>query len=166
MRCPRCNSEMTCKPGNHLYDECGVDNVTLKQIDIYSCTCGEKIVLIPEVAELHNLIGLQLIKKKSLLSGKEIRFLRKNMGLTAKKLADYIGVENVTISRWENSKNPISKPHDLFLRVVYSNIKGISPRETRHLIEDDFKRVQPKQKKVQSYTIPRNEWSGPVCAPA
>jgi putative zinc finger/helix-turn-helix YgiT family protein len=164
MKCPQCNSEMECKAGTHHYEESGLDNVIVKGIDICACVCGEKIVCISKIDELHKLIGVHLIKKKSLLNGKEIRFLRKNMGLTATKLAAYMGVDNATISRWENTKHPITKPHDLLLRVVYSNIKGISQNETKNLIEDEFKKVLPKQKKQQKFTI----WADRLdaCVPA
>lgn len=104
--------------------------------------------------QLNSLIGLNLIKKKSLLSGKEINFLRKNMGLTATKLSLYIGVDNATISRWENGTQNISKPHDYLLRLVYSSIKSIPAEKIKHLIEKDFKEIKPKQKKISKYKIP------------
>ena len=90
------------------------------------------------------------------------------MGLTATKLAGYLGVDKVTISRWENAKSPITKPHDLFLRVVYSSFKEISSKETKQLIEGDFMKVQAKQKKVRSYTIRPNQWfdAANACATA
>ncbi|MEA3428750.1 MAG: helix-turn-helix domain-containing protein [Thermodesulfobacteriota bacterium] len=106
------------------------------------------------VPQLNSLIGLNLIKKKSLLSGKEINFLRKNMGLTATKLSLYIGVDNATISRWENGTQNISKPHDYLLRLVYSSIKSIPAEKIKHLIEKDFKEIKPKQKKISKYKIP------------
>ena len=159
MQCPKCNSEMVCKEGTHHYRESGLDSVYLKGIEIYTCDCGERLISIPAVPELHTLIGRFLIKKNSPLSGKEIRFLRKNMGLTATKLVDYIGVNIATISRWEKGKYPITKPHDILLRVVYANIKGISNEEIQHFIKDDFKKIQPKQKNISRHYIKPEQWS-------
>jgi putative zinc finger/helix-turn-helix YgiT family protein len=150
---------MKCKESTHHYKESGLDYVYLKGIEIFYCDCGEKIVSIPAVTELHSTIGRFLLKKKSLLNGKEIKFLRKNMGLTAKKLADCLGVNNASISRWENNKIIITKPHDLLLRVVYASIKGIPNDEIKNIIEVDFKKIQPKQKKTTKRTISRDQWS-------
>ena len=158
MKCPECNSEMVRKTESHHYTESGLDDVYLKGIEICKCSCGEKIVNIPAMPELHSLLSLSLIKKTSLLNGKEIRFLRKNMDLTAKKLSKYIGVDNATLSRWETGNQAIDKSHDRLLRLIYSNIKHLSPEETRHLIEKDFEKIQPEQKAVPPHTIPVDEW--------
>ena len=116
-------------------------------------------MIIPNITQRHSLIGLSLIKKKALLTGKKIRFLRKNIGLTAKKLSSYLGVNNATISRWENGSQAIHKAHDRFLRLVYSNIKGISQEEVKHLIEEEFNEITPEQKDMPSFTIPLDKWS-------
>lgn len=168
MNCPSCNSKMVCKVGNHLYKESGLNNIVLNGIKIGKCSCGEKVVFIPAIPSLHKLIGAQLINKKSLLNGNEIRFLRKNMSLTAKKLSGYLGVDNATISRWENGKQPIAKSNDLLLRLVYSVIKDLSFEETKHLVEENFKNVKPQQKKMPKRTISLDKLSNQynVCQPA
>jgi putative zinc finger/helix-turn-helix YgiT family protein len=168
MKCPKCNSDMDCKEDTHHYRESGLDYVYLEGIERYTCKCGERVVSIPAIPKLHTVLGRFLIKKNSLLNGKEIRFLRKNMGLTATKLADYIGVDNATISRWENDRHPITKPHDLFLRVVYSNIKDIPAEEIKHIIQDEFKKVKTKSENITHHYISLDQWSKPdrACASA
>ena len=168
MKCLKCNSKMNCKESTHHYMESGLDYVYLKGIEIYTCDCGERIISIPSIPELHTTIGHFLLKKKALLNGKEIRFLRKNMGLTAKKLAGYIGIDNASISRWENDQSPSTHPHDLLLRVVYASIKCIPNDEIKNIIEDDFKNIQPKQKKITKRTISLDQWTKPrtACSPA
>ena len=108
---------------------------------------------IPAMPELHSLIGLNLIKKKSLLNGQEIRFLRKNIGLTATKLSKIVGVDNATMSRWENNNQSIDKSHDRLIRLIYSNIKAIPTIEIKHLIEEDFAKIKPQKKDTPQYTI-------------
>lgn len=154
MKCPVCNSETVCARDTHHYTESGLDYVYLEGVDVCKCSCGEAIVSIPAMPQLHSVIALAIIKKKSLLIGQEIRFLRKNMGLTATKLSKIIGVDNATISRWENGSQTITKPHDHFIRLVYSNIKGIPEDEIKHLIQEDFEGIEPKQKKILQYIIP------------
>ena len=46
------------------------------------------------------------------MSGAEIRWIRKKLNLTQVEFAQRLGVQYVTISRWENS---INKPHPLGL---------------------------------------------------
>lgn len=159
MKCPSCKNEMICGPGEHHYKESGLDNVYLLGIEICECACGEKVFNIPAVTELHRKIAFDLIKKKSLLNGKEIRFLRKSMGLTAINLAKIIGVDNATVSRWEQSNQFIGKAHDRLLRLVYLNIKGIPAKQTEHLIKENFTEILPVQKDVPRYMIPLDEWS-------
>ena len=159
MRCPVCDSKTDCQTGKHQYVESGLDNIIISGVEICICSCGEEIVSVPAVPELHSLIGLYLVKKKALLIGKEIRFLRKNIGLTAKKLSGYLGVDNATISRWEKGNQAINKANDRFLRLVYCNIKGISQEEIKHLIEEEFSGIKPRQEKVPNYIIPIDKWS-------
>ncbi len=157
MNCPICNSEMVCKRTIHHYTESGLDNVFLDGVEVCQCSCSEKIVSIPAIPELHSKIGLDMIRKEALLNDREIRFLRKNMGLTKKKLADYIGVDNDAVSQWENNTQPISKPYDRLIRLIYSNMKDIPSEKIKHLIEDDFAKIVSKQKDMP---IPVNEWFG------
>jgi len=152
--CPNCNSETVCIKDKHHYTECGLNYVFLEGVDVCECTCGEKFVIIPAMPQLNSLIGFSLIKKKALLNGQEIRFLRKNMGLTATKLSKIIGVDNATVSRWENGNQTITKPHDRLVKLVYSNIKGVPTDKIKHLIEEDFKEIEPKQKDIIEYIIP------------
>lgn len=154
MKCPICNSKTVCAKDTHHYTESGLNYVYLKGVDVCKCSCGEIIVSIPAMSQLHSLIALSIIKKKSLLSGSEIRFLRKNMGLTATRLSKIIGVDNATISRWENNTQAIDKSHDRLVRLVYSNIKGIKEDEIKHLIEEHFIEIEPEQKEIPQYIIP------------
>jgi putative zinc finger/helix-turn-helix YgiT family protein len=153
MNCPVCNSKAVCTKEIYHYTECGLNNVLLEGVDVCNCSCGEEFVSIPAMPELHSLIGTNLIKKKALLDSQEIRFLRKNVGLTAKKLSLYLGVDNATISRWENGKQEITKSHDHLVRLVYSTIKGIPADEIKHLIEEEFEEIKPKKMEIPEFKI-------------
>ncbi|MGE0084391.1 MAG: type II TA system antitoxin MqsA family protein [Desulfococcaceae bacterium] len=147
MKCLTCNqSEMICKKVKYLYEESGLDNIYLEDTDVYLCPCcNEEIVSIHNIPELHDLIGKALTEKKSMLTGKEIRFLRKNAGLSAKKFARMIGVDNATLCRWENGEQNHTSPNDKLIRLVYSGIKGLP---TRHLITDEFENIKSVQEAV------------------
>jgi len=156
-----CNSdnEMTCSVEPYHYKECGLDNIILLDIEIYKCVCGEEYVSIPAMPELHGIIGLFLIKQKSLLTGKDIRFLRKNMGLNSKTFAEYIGTSGETVSRWENGKYTITKPHDRLIRFMYLSMKEISPDEAKQVVENDFVGISEEFNTIiPPHQIPRKEW--------
>ena len=160
MKCPNCKHEMDHnKSVRYHYVESGLDNLFLEDIDIFECTCGESIVRIPAVDELHRLVGLRIIKKNSPLVGSEIRFLRKNMGMSAIKLAGFMGIDNATVSRWENGKQKISKSHDHFLRLIYCNMKRINPDRIVNILQDKFPIIQNNHIDIPPYVIPQEEWS-------
>ena len=62
----------------------------------------------------------------------EIRFLRKNMGLTGKRLSEVMGVDNATISRWERDFQQPAKAHDHFIRLLHITEKRVSAENTQH----------------------------------
>lgn len=103
----------------YQYRESGVDYVYLIGVIQYECTCGEQYVEIPRINELHLLIGKHIVCKKELLSGEEVRFLRKELGMKSKDMAAALSMEPETYSRWENSKQDIAACHDKALRMMY-----------------------------------------------
>lgn len=157
MNCPFCSRTLTRHVENHHYAACGLDNVVLEKVEIYRCECGEEMVSIPAMPDLHTLIGTNIVAKKSLLNGKEIRFLRKNMGLAAKKLAAIIGVDNATVSRWENDNQSISGPNDRLLRLYYLFEKGLHPEEIN--VQKDFPEIINEQTESPELLIPYAAWA-------
>lgn len=145
MKCYRCGREMKCFKGEHHYTESGLD-VILKGIEICECPCGERIVGIPAVAKLHSLLGHELIKKQSRLAGNEVRFLRKNMGMTGTALSELMKIRKETLSRWENGERPISESHDRLLRLIYSVVKELPASELKELVLDEFPTISAQDR--------------------
>lgn len=102
------------------YKESGL-NILLLGIPQYHCeACGEDFVSIPNPEMLHKKIGVEICKnKKALLLPEEIRFLRKELYLKANEMADRLGVDKSTVSRWENGIKPIGESTDRLLRMFY-----------------------------------------------
>ena len=68
------------------------------------------------ITRLHHTLALAVIALPGRLSGHEIRYLRKHMGLSGRDFARLMGVRPETTSRWENDKDPIAVTPDRFLR--------------------------------------------------
>lgn len=101
---------------NYSYTECGLSNVVLMDVVVFHCACGAIVPEIPAVEGLHYALALALLRKDSLLSGEEIRFLRKIAGYSATELAQIMGVTKFCFSRWENDKKNLGSESDRLLR--------------------------------------------------
>ncbi len=119
MECYKCGNDMKRYKGEYRYTESGLDTVTLKDIVQYRCACGETMVELKNIKGLHRTIASILTKKKDPLTGKEIRFIRKEMGMRAKDLAEIMGVSPITVSRWENDVEKPEMAKDRFVRLLY-----------------------------------------------
>src|SRR5665213_2220629 len=102
MRCYECGQTMEGRKGEYKYTECGLDSVTLKDILVYHCTnCNAVVPEIPAAGVLHRVIALRLINKETLLTGNEVRFLRKLCGYSMNEFAEILGSSKSVVSRWE-----------------------------------------------------------------
>jgi putative transcriptional regulator len=122
MTCPNCGNKMASKRENHKYTACGLDYVTLVNVEVRRCqSCGEWEVVIPKLEQLHRVLAQTVAQAKSRLRGSEIRFLRKYLGYSGAEAADALSVTPETMSRWENDKVPISQSAERFLRLMVVN---------------------------------------------
>ena len=104
----------------YQYKESGLDNVFLHGIIQYKCNhCGEEAPEIPNLKELHLLIGKSITCSNEYLSSREITYLRKEIGLKSKEMADLLSVTPQEYSKWENSRDTISSGCDKYLRLLY-----------------------------------------------
>lgn len=122
LKCPTCGSEhFLFEKSHHHFLESGLENVHLTNVEIGTCAdCGEKVVSIPHSTELMRLIGESVLLKPTSLIGAEIRFLRKNLHLKINEFAQLLGVDRVTVSRWENEHEKPSRSADRLVRLTYA----------------------------------------------
>lgn len=140
---------MNCTCGSKLkekriplyhYKESGLPFVFLSGIKIAICgKCGEKYPIIPAILDLHEKIAEAVALKPVNLTGAEVRFLRKQLGLTAAQWASYLKTDKATVSRWENDHNPIGRQSDAFMRFVYFRL--LEERENKHFRENISNRI-------------------------
>ena len=141
--------------GDYPYLESGLDNVVLKGITVYTCSCGEEMPEIPNIEGLHKEIAFAVIHKKALLAGPEIRFLRKEMDLKAKDLAELLGASNVSVSRWERGEKPIGHANDRAFRLLYiRRIEEALRKIIPGVIDNILKNISTESIEVPPINIP------------
>lgn len=161
MRCPECGTAMRRKKNQpYRYRESGLENVVIVVAVLVCPKCKQAVPEIPNVKGLHAAIADRLFRKETSLAGPEVRFLRKEMGMKAKDLADSLGVSPVTVSRWETGKERIGDTTDRLVRCLYLFHRIEAGREVRparsfqRFLEDlaQIRRVSPPR--PLSFTIP------------
>ncbi len=99
--------------------------------------CGKKIFTIPDQGGLIAAAALTRIKSPLKLTGSEIRFIRKAMEISAKDLSSCLAVTCETLSRWENSKQPMTPAYEKLFRLLAS----IRLRERAPIIDVDLSMI-------------------------
>lgn len=122
------------------YTECGLDNVVIDGVSFVTDDGGERVVTIPNINGLHSAIALGIVSQRHGISGKELRFLRTEMGMTQAELADMIHREALTISRWERNESPIDPNAETLIR--------------RHAIEALDLDVSARIKELSGWSVP------------
>lgn len=101
------------------YTGCGLDDIWLVSGYEVETVDGEPTISIRNLDGLLVAIGRSLAKRKKLLSGKEIRFLRLQMDLSQSKLARLVGCDAQQIARYEKGQNKMHGAVDRLLRMLY-----------------------------------------------
>jgi DNA-binding transcriptional regulator YiaG len=119
-------TEKTMKDCYH-YQESGLRSVWLKNgYTIKRDPEYGELVSIHDVDGLHQAIGRALANKPR-LTGTEVRFLRKEMGLSQRGLGDLLGVGDQAVALWEKNGR-VPKTADRMLRLVYlEHVDGNTP---------------------------------------
>lgn len=102
------------------YDDCGLRNIWLENGFRFEEIEGHgKCLEIDDINGLHRAIAHHLVTYRKRLAGPEIRFLRVEMGMSQKRLADCLGVDEQTISLWERSRRRPTVAAERMLRLLY-----------------------------------------------
>ena len=160
-KCKACSGEMASSREAYRYNESGLPNVILKDVEVRRCrNCGAQEVPLPRVAELHRAIAMALVHKPARFLGAEIRYLRKHMGWSGVDFASRIGVTPETVSRWENEREPISTSSDRLLRMMVVRGWPVEDYSADDLVNIDDRRDPPPvhvELRVQNH-----HWAAPA----
>ena len=115
--CGTCGEPMARGVGTEEYSECGLDNVVLVNVPIWTRPRGHADSQIPAIDSLHAVMARALIVSPRPLAGAEVRFLRKYLGYSARVFGRHIGVHHVALSRIENGHQRIPRKFDTLVRL-------------------------------------------------
>lgn len=118
--CPVCGGALRPEPlPRYQLDLGGISVALIESVFRERCDgCGENRVVIPDMEGLIAAAAIGRVMLPFKLSGLEVRFLRKAMEMTARKLATQMEVREETVSRWENGKEPIGPSSEKLLRLI------------------------------------------------
>lgn len=167
--CTRCGAVMVGKKATekdaYHYTFSGLNNVYLRGITVYRCpVCADVRPSIPRIDDLHRAIAEALARKPGRLKGSEIRFLRKNLGIPARKIARILGLAAETYSRVENEKNPgLSEAAEKLFRLMASDApRGGGVREAILDLAENLEREDRRTARARSICtfrmVPRRGW--------
>ena len=105
----------------YKYDMSGLDNVYLVNGYTWHETPYGKAIQIHSDDSLDKAIMSILVSKPANITGKEIRYLRSNFGLSQPDLAKLLSKDTQTIARWEKS-GKTAKTTEMLARVVFANL--------------------------------------------
>jgi len=121
MKCYKCGkADLQSKHGVHEYRSAGLPYpVVLLGIPLEKCpNCGEEVVTIPDPEGLHRVLALTMVEADRPLLAQEVRFLRKLLDKSAEDMGSLMGVDEKTLSRWENGKQKMGKVAERLLRLM------------------------------------------------
>jgi putative transcriptional regulator len=158
MTCSMCDNSKSLKGEKitHKYKESGLDNVTLIGIEKFHCDqCGEEYFSYGNIEKLHTAIAHVLLRKKDLLTGLEVRFLRKHLGYSGAMFAKLIGYDDATLSRLETGANPITRTFDHLVRF---SVASKIPNRNYDLHDQILTGGGVNTNRIQLKAMPKGEW--------
>ena len=117
-RCIECGAPQQLVRMTTDYPESGLDNVTLIDAPVWKCGNGHQEFQIQNAEQLHRQLTNLLIRQQTALRGTEIRFLRKELGLSGKAFAQRLGMTPEHLSRLETGGRDTTSTIDLLVRLV------------------------------------------------
>ena len=124
-QCTNCGREVTSERRNYRYSESGLSNVILQGVEVRECRqCRNLDVIIPRMAKIHRAIAEALANSPARLTGEQLRFLRKHLGLSGDELGRYLHTDKTKISKWEQGADQIGPATDRLIRLLVVSLDG------------------------------------------
>ena len=118
MRCANCGHELieSRKPITEKYRG---EEITVAGIRHFNCdVCGSYELMADDADKLSYEIASIYAVRHGLLAPREIRTIRKSLGMTQRDFERVLGVSSPTCSRWENGAVQQSNTADKLMRII------------------------------------------------
>jgi DNA-binding transcriptional regulator YiaG len=125
----------------------------LMNVEVRHCpNCGNDLLAVPRMPQLHRAIATALIGKPAQLTPQEIKFLRKSLGWSGKDFAGKMHVDAATVSRWERVEDPqvMDEQKDLLLRALVALGKQIDEYPLDRLEQVASQKPRPLSMKMRN----------------
>lgn len=109
----------------YRYTDSGLENVLIEGVNFLHDDSEEECVEIPNVNGLHKVIAHGIVTRRSSMSGKELRFLRTEMGMTQAELANMLHREPLAVSRWERGEVALDENAEALVRLYAIQALGL-----------------------------------------
>jgi DNA-binding transcriptional regulator YiaG len=104
---------------------------------------GTPVLSAEQMAELELRAAITVLSEVELVGGAELKFARKAMGLKQTELAEHLGVNAETVSRWETGTDSFKRPVQLAILQLLTEFKEMgrvdrplrSPRASDRVLE-------------------------------
>ena len=122
MKCRECGAEM--RVGREDWPHPDLPGVTLRGVEVRRCVNDpeHEDVALPHLADLHRTLAGALLRKKTLLTGPEIRFLRELCAWDVAQLAQKLGRSPKVLSQWEADRLGHASIADRLLRMLAAEV--------------------------------------------
>ena len=158
----KCSHDKTGAVRQHLLPEheddlMGIPVVLINAVQQKVCEGCQEVLstTIPDLEGLRAAMAVMRANDPLKLNGGEVRFLRKALGFSGKKLADRMEVSAGTISRWENDKELMGPTSEKLLRLI---VGGMLAKNAPAL---DFDPSEIVDMRIQSVRLQEN--MEPIC---
>jgi DNA-binding transcriptional regulator YiaG len=144
------------------YTECGLDNVWLENGYTKHKTPYGTGVSIDEADDLHQVLVSAILQKKGRITGKELRFLRVELGLSQENLGKLLGATDQSVSLWERT-GKVPAASDALVRLLV--IERLRKNEKVTAILDRINEVDRLVNGQILVKEDRKKWHSEVAAP-
>ncbi len=144
----------------------GLSNVYLVGVKYWICPeCGRQSAEIPAPEQLMNVIAKAIAMKQGLLSGAEIKFLRKRLGKRAADFAQLINKTPEHFSKLETEALDLQPSTDKLIRFIYAMLSGDEElwKTIRKRVEEWLNSIEDKREQEIRIKNQEDAWI-PVAA--
>ena len=99
------------------YTDSGLENVIIEGVNFLDDDSGDECLMIPNINGLHKTIAHGIVVRRAGMSGRELRFIRTELGMTQAELAAMLHRESLAVSRWERGECPIDANAEAIVRL-------------------------------------------------